>query len=50
MLNLQIDKFGWIQISQTGGQPYSDTSPYEVSECYLVINVAHLHLRELFSK
>ena len=24
-----IYKFGWIQTSQTGGQPYSDTSPYE---------------------
>ena len=25
----------WIQTSQTGSQPYSDTSPYEVSECSL---------------
>ena len=35
-LNLiQIYKFGWIQTSQTGGQQYSDTSPYKVSECSL---------------
>ena len=27
--------FGQIQTSQTGGQPYSNTSPYEVSECSL---------------
>ena len=33
---IQIYKFGWIQTSQTGGQLYSDTSPYEVSECFLL--------------
>ena len=27
---------GWILTSETGGQPYSDTSPYEVSECSLL--------------
>ena len=27
----QIDLLGQIQTSQTGGQPYSDTSPYKVS-------------------
>ena len=27
--------FGQIQTSQTRVQPYSDTSPYEVSECSL---------------
>ena len=32
---IEIHKFVWIQTSQTGGQPYSDTSPYEVSECSL---------------
>ena len=33
MLNwIQIYKFGWIQTSQTGGQPYRDT---RVSECSL---------------
>ena len=31
----QIYLFGQIQCSQTGGQPYSDTSPYAVSECSL---------------
>ena len=30
-----IYKFGWIQTSQTGGQPYSDTSPYKENECSL---------------
>ena len=29
----QIYLFGQIQISQTGGQLHSDTSPYKVSEC-----------------
>ena len=33
----QIYLFGWIQISQIGGQLYSDTSPYKVSECSLPI-------------
>ena len=28
----QIYLFGQIQTSQTGGQRYSDTSPYKVSE------------------
>ena len=32
---MQIDKFDQIQTSQTGGQPHSDTSPSEVSECSL---------------
>ena len=31
----QIYLFGQIQTSQTGGQPYSDSSPYKVSECSL---------------
>ena len=31
----QIYLFCQIQTSQTGGQPDSDTSPYEVSECSL---------------
>ena len=32
MLNYQqFYMFGWILTSQTGGQPYSDTSPY--GEC-----------------
>ena len=36
MLNqIEIYNFGQIQTSQTGGQLYSDTSPYEVSECSL---------------
>ena len=33
---IQIYKFGWIQTSQTGGQVYSDISPYKVSECSLL--------------
>ena len=28
--------FSQMQTSQTGGQPYSDTSPYDASECSLV--------------
>ena len=32
----QIYVFGRIQTSQTGGQLYSDTSHYEVSECSMV--------------
>ena len=36
MFNSQhIHLFGQIQTSQAGGQLYSDTSPYEVSECSL---------------
>ena len=31
----QINLFSQIQTSQTGGQLYSDTSPYKVSECSL---------------
>ena len=30
----QIYLFGEIQIGQRGGQMYSDTSPYEVSDCF----------------
>ena len=37
MFNSQhIYSFGQIQTSQTGGQLYSDTSHYEVSECSMV--------------
>ena len=28
--------FGQIQISETRGQQYNDTSPYEVSNYYLI--------------
>ena len=36
MLNqIEIYKFGQIQTSQTGGRLYSETSPYNVSECSL---------------
>ena len=31
----QICLFGQILTSQTGGQPYSDISPYKVSDCSL---------------
>ena len=31
----QIYSFDQIQPSHAGGQPYRDTSPYEVSECSL---------------
>ena len=38
-----VDSFGkpnsWIQTSQTGGEPYIDTSPYEVSECSLLLGI-----------
>ena len=41
MFNSQhIYLFGQIQTSQTGGQPYSDNSPYEVSEYSLVTRIA----------
>ena len=33
----QIYLFGQIQTSQTGGRLHSDTSPCEVSECYLIL-------------
>ena len=46
MLNLiDIYKFGRIQTSQTGGQPYSDTSHYEVSECSLDTVIMHLGVK-----
>ena len=32
---IQYKKSNWILTSQTGGQPYSDTSPYAVSMCSL---------------
>ena len=39
---LPIYLFGHILTSQTGGQPYSDTSPYEVlSDCSLVKLAMH---------
>ena len=42
MFNSQyIYSFGQIQTSQTGGQPYSDTSPYNVSECSLYKHSSH---------
>ena len=34
----------WIQTSQTGGQSYSDTSPYEMSE-YSSERVINFHFR-----
>ena len=34
---IQYKQSSWILTSQTGGQSYSDTSPYEVSECSLGI-------------
>ena len=30
-----VQQSSWIQTSQTGCQPYSDTSPFKVSECSL---------------
>ena len=37
MLNLKhIYSFGRILTSQSGGQPYTNTSPYKVSECSLI--------------
>ena len=42
---IQIYKFGRIQPSQTGGQRYSDTSPYEVdAEVALVEHLAVVRL------
>ena len=32
---IQQKQSGWILTGQTGGQPYSNTSPYKVSECSL---------------
>ena len=37
----------WILSSQTGGQPYSDTSPDEVSECSLAATTA-ADFRQIF--
>ena len=34
---IQHKKSIWILTGQTGGQTYSDTSPYELSECTLDI-------------
>ena len=45
----QIYLFCQIQTSQTGGQPYSDTSPYEVSECSLFsVTVGNLYSRKIY--
>ena len=38
-----------IQTRQTGGQPYSDTSPYEVSECSLTYLYKYLLRRSLIT-
>ena len=47
---IKIYKFGQISTSQTGGQPYSDTSPYEVSECSLAWpSIAWLKKARLYS-
>ena len=35
-----VYNFNTIQTSQTGGQSYSDISPYEVSECSLEVPIA----------
>ena len=40
MFNQQhIWLFGQFQTSQIGGPPYSDTSPYKVSECYPIPHI-----------
>ena len=39
--------FGQILTSQTGGQLYSDISPYEVSECSLPWLIRTLHFESL---
>ena len=36
---VSIQQNSWIQTSQTGGHPYSDISPYEVSECSLINHI-----------
>ena len=36
LFTVSIQQNSWIQTSQTGGQPYSDISPYEVNECSLM--------------
>ena len=44
MFNSQpIYSFGQIQTCQTGGQPNSDTSPYEVNEYSLPASTKVLH-------
>ena len=43
---IQHKQSSWILIGETGGQPYSDTSPYKVSECSLYLpayNGTYLH-------
>ena len=39
VVSLDIFVFDRIQFTQTGGQLYSDTSPYEVSECSTTLNL-----------
>ena len=47
MLNLQQKcVFGGIQTSQTGGQPHSNTFPYEVSE-YSLVKPIHMNSYEI---
>ena len=43
----QIYFFGQIQTSQTGGHLYSDTTPFEVSECSLVSIFKVLRQRQI---
>ena len=38
----------WILSSQTGGQPYSDTSPDEVSECSKCLHTLYIGFVETF--
>ena len=48
MLLIQLKQSSWILTSQTGGQPHSDTSPYELSECSLFsTKVLHCVLQRL---
>ena len=51
MFNSQhIYSFGKIQTSQTGGQLYSDTSPYEVSECSLALFYLWAFAKAIYKK
>ena len=43
LLIVWIQQSSWIQTNQTGSQPYTDTSPYKVSQCFLVEDYQVIH-------
>ena len=51
MLLMKYKQGSWIQIRQTGGQPYSDTSPYEImiklNTRFMELNMALISIQSL---